>query len=389
MPINRTNKHLLFSIFIFLFLFLSASFVLALEVPLPGLGDDPTLPEYIIYFFKFGISVAGILALISFTIGAIGLINPNIEAHNDAKDRMKGAVLGLVLTLASFIIINTINPALTTPTFTPLPEVTIPTPPPQPGVYYYLNSDCSDENNSSGDNPSGGNNSGGDNPSAVIASPHTSSQDEIESPFKGNIKGVKIINDAENKLYYGVIFHKITGLENGGACSLPITDEGCQPVNIRASAADIFTLNENPGASGDGVTFYSEPYGWNTGARAGFFSVPDDVIILPYFPGNSYRMCFDYTNIDRPDSYKYMCTNSNCGYENRNINCSNTACETFQDCPGSIKIRGDYLVGLYSKDLLLQDYCQTFTQDVPNLNAQPMIASGAVILDKVYIIPTK
>ena len=97
---KNTNKQLLLLIFFLCFIFIGANSVLALEVQLPGLGDKPDLPAYIAYIFKFGISIAGLIALVSFTIGAVGLIASadNAEAASNAKDRMKGSVLGLILT---------------------------------------------------------------------------------------------------------------------------------------------------------------------------------------------------------------------------------------------------------------------------------------------------
>jgi len=402
---------------------------------IPGLPNinqtNPGLGEYVGYFFGLLIYLAGILSLISFTIGAVGLINPNPEAHSDAKDRMFGAILGLVLTFASFIIIRTINPTLITPTLTPLqgvagvflingaqqkpcpqespdnsalpvgfrtiqytcsnaslaPALLVWTFPntnfgpiagatvqritcggtmgvggrsfriafEEPGVYYYLGTGCTG-----------------------YASPaNTSSQDSIESPFGGYIKSVKIVNSPNDDLYYGAVFHREAGLKNGGECSLPIISQAenrngeCMAIgaSINTSAVDIFKLNKNPGASGDGVTFYSEPFGSAIGARAGFFPVPDSAIGFLY-AANPQAMTFAWTNVAVPNQYKI-------------------ACKTFQACPGSIKIKGSYLVGLYSKDSANLNYCQTFTTDAENLNAEPIVASGAGKLNSVYIIPTK
>jgi hypothetical protein len=139
-------------------------------------------------------------------------------------------------------------------------------------------------------------------------------------------------------------------------------------------------------------------------------------------------MCFDYTNVDRPDEYKHKCSsNSSCpnnggggssnigcdpangdadcpgsetcdpdtetcvGENGNNTGCSDSACETFQDCPGSIKIKGSYLVALYSdnENSSRPSYCQTFNSDVENLNTEPVIASYEAKLGNVYIIPTK
>ncbi len=117
------KKYLLLLIFFAIFLFGTVGFASALEVKLPGLKDNPSLPEYVSYLFTLLISVAGILSLISFAIGAVGLINPNVEAHSDAKDRMKNALFGLALTFAAFLILRTINLALVKPDLTPLPSV--------------------------------------------------------------------------------------------------------------------------------------------------------------------------------------------------------------------------------------------------------------------------
>ena len=113
--------------FLIIFLFVAINSALALEVQLPGLGTNPTLPQYVSFFFSWLIGIAGVLSLISFTIGAVGLINPNVEAHGEAKSRMISAVLGLVLTMASFIIINTINSNIINIQLTPLESV--------PGVF--------------------------------------------------------------------------------------------------------------------------------------------------------------------------------------------------------------------------------------------------------------
>jgi len=138
---NKKKYFLLFSLLI-VFLFLSAGFAHALEITyptIPGLiapsatcTGSSCLSIYIAYFFGLLIYVAGVLALISFAVGAIGLINPNVEAHGEARDRMKGAVLGLVLTMASYIILQTINPTFIKPNLATLP--------PAPGVFLYNSS---------------------------------------------------------------------------------------------------------------------------------------------------------------------------------------------------------------------------------------------------------
>jgi hypothetical protein len=216
---------------------------------------------------------------------------------------------------------------------------------------------------------------------------NTSSQNNIADPFNGNIKGIRIVDDPANDIFYGAIFHKQTGIDNGGECTFPIIntkgDSECQAVDLPASAADIFIFDKNSIDSGDGVSFYSEPYGWNTGAKAGSLKV-EDANINPTYIENADSMNFDYTNVDRPASYKFKCQNNNDSNQ-----CSENACETFQDCPGSIKIWGSYLVGLYSEfdNNSSNPYCETFTQDVANLNVTSYLNNNYTNLGSVYIIP--
>jgi len=345
------NKLLLLSAFLIALFFSSANLAHALEVPLPTLGDDPTLPQYVVFLFSWAISIAGVLALISFVVGAVGLIasGDNPELAGNSKDRMKGAVLGLVLVIASFLILKTINPALITPTPTPLTPVVIPTSGPPPGIYLYpTTSNCS----------------------GAHLGVMTSSQDSITSAFNGQVESVQIINDPDNELYYGVILHTVAGLENAGRCSPPITKD-CTPINMIARAADIFAINDqDPTTSGNGVTFYSnnKAFGWNTGGHDGRYDVPN-TLINPVRDVGKDSMIFDYTNVPVPLPYQLMCM-------------------SYWTCPGSIHINGNYLVAIYSKNGGFTN-CQTFVNNVDDLNTEPILGPGSTRLSDIYIIATQ
>ena len=487
------NKYLLFLSFFIGFLFWGSGLVFALEAKLPGLKDNPTLPEYVKYLFTFGISLAAILALISFTVGAVQLIisGDSPETSSNAKDRMKGSVLGLVLALSSFLILQTINPELLKLHVTPVSEVS--------GVFYTNGKDyepvgwsISDIANRSEALIKGGFDSiiykcaGGDNGKKLLiieypkprgrfendlttakvvekncgesekltgigsveikteipgvqycmgacstegivcqgymSNGKTTSSNVTSSMFdNGKIKSVRIVNDPAKGIYYGVIFHKNEGLKNGGECTLPIINTGndpmCQNVNMSVSAVDIFQLNKDIGASGNGVNFYSKANGWNTVENAGFLNIEDSMISTPNLNEDASQMCFDYTNVNQPDKYQYKCTNSMCHNDNFGCNsnsdcydgevcnqntracegengeklCSANACETFQDCPGAIKIIGNYVVAIYSKDIKHNNalYCETFLSDVKDLGNEQFIAPGSSKIDNVYIIPIK
>ena len=441
--IKISNIFLFFIFFIAGLFYLSVNQVFALEISLPGLSNNPTLPQYVSYFFNFGIYVVGILSLISFTVGAVSLIvsfdKPDVASN--AKDRMKGAILGLILTIISFIIMNTINPAIITPLLNTLPN--------QFGIFYTNGSErkpCPTDNQDTSNilnegfnnleyvcntgpavlvwvfnNPGleNGNNlstevsvkrmncgdtidigstgsfkialetpgiyyclggcGGGDMCSGYMSNSITGNENNIVPPFAYNISGIRIVNDAENKIFYGALFHKEPGLQNGGECSFFImnTDPGikCLPTAHpeNTGAVDVFKVNLEPVSSGNGVNFYSTPYGWDKGSRSGYWIMTgQDIadIIAAGIPLTIQN--FNYINIDRPSAYPLYC-------------------KSFQNCPGSIKINGQYLVIVYSTMAAdgLGGHCQTFIEDVPNLNVQEIIAGKIAGISYIIIIPTK
>ncbi len=90
-----------------------------LSAPLPGLtGDKPkvtNLADYISYLFPFLLSIAAILAFVMFVIGGIEyMIRSGAENTQEAKNRIRDALLGLLLAVGSVLILQTINPNLVT-----------------------------------------------------------------------------------------------------------------------------------------------------------------------------------------------------------------------------------------------------------------------------------
>jgi hypothetical protein len=91
----------------------------ALEIDYPSFGDltitqNSSLPEYAKYFFNLGMALAGMLALIVITIGgAFYLISfASGKFTDNGKEWIKSGVIGLVILLSSYLIVNTINPDL-------------------------------------------------------------------------------------------------------------------------------------------------------------------------------------------------------------------------------------------------------------------------------------
>ena len=468
----------------------------------PSITKNSSTADLASYIFGLLAYLSGLIALISFVWGAVGLMLSfsSAEAASNSKERMKGAVFGLALTLFAFLILQTINKQLVTQTLTPVsgtggvfltdgkdykaaPQESSDTSTLPKGfttIKYCCDKDCT----SGGDGPPfliwvfdkkgleagsddlskgvnvnevkcGGTSSiggsyrmayesdgvyyclggcSGDNGcSGYMSGANTGDQDTIPAPFAGKIKAVRFYIagfDQNNQpgAGYGVIFHQTPGLSNGGQCNAPITQDCglCKEVKDSDAtyAANIFRLN--PGSAGDGVSFYSSTFQDATGSKSGYVNFKSTDIksnpLLEVDPSgekdddSGNNMCFSYTKVDRGPTYTTKCTDDKCNADawedetkqpQEGDNCSAAACESFQDCPGSIKIKGNYLVGLYSNTGGVDDsnensscnatggYCQTFTsgtqQGVNNLKAQPIIGSGSAhdSLDKIYIIPTQ
>ena len=71
------------------------------------------LAQYLRQMFNLGIALATGLAVIKIVLGGIKLLSTDsIMNHEEGKEDIKNALLGLIIALASYVILNTINPAL-------------------------------------------------------------------------------------------------------------------------------------------------------------------------------------------------------------------------------------------------------------------------------------
>lgn len=84
--------------------------------PLPGIEKNTpiNLTQYLSALFNFAIAAAAILAVVMIVIGGLQYIGAagNTSVIEDAKDRIYWAIVGLILALGSWMILNTINPEL-------------------------------------------------------------------------------------------------------------------------------------------------------------------------------------------------------------------------------------------------------------------------------------
>jgi len=87
-----------------------------ISVTLPGgptAGEEPGLTEYVRYIYLFGLSLISITALGALVYGGFTyMLSDTITSKDDAKKYIWGAISGLVLALAAYLILNTINPDL-------------------------------------------------------------------------------------------------------------------------------------------------------------------------------------------------------------------------------------------------------------------------------------
>jgi len=135
-----------------LFIFLLVPFASAreLEVPLPSIGEEatitetPILPDYVKYIFNFSVGIAGFIAFLVITYGGVRYIlsRGNPASMADANNQIFSGLIGLVVILASWMILTTINPQLVI--ISPaLPESGL-VEEDTPGVYLCKNADGTD-----------------------------------------------------------------------------------------------------------------------------------------------------------------------------------------------------------------------------------------------------
>ena len=76
--------------------------------------ETTSLGGYLSNIYALGIGLAGVLAVLMIVIGGIQYIGSGMSpsGKNDARDRITNAIMGLLLALLSWLILNTIDPNL-------------------------------------------------------------------------------------------------------------------------------------------------------------------------------------------------------------------------------------------------------------------------------------
>ncbi|MBI3337426.1 MAG: hypothetical protein HY005_02260 [Candidatus Staskawiczbacteria bacterium] len=328
---------------IFSFIFFDFSFAAELNVEYPALStganinSQTPITEYLKYVFDFAVFFGFFTVFLSLVFaGVLYLLSPAIpSALEKAKDRISGAISGLIIIVTVYLIITTINPALsifkTTDLKTLPPQSPVPR---QAGVYLYNEANCPVFKNNI--------------PNHSFFS--STSSFDLERSSK-QIQSAEIVHDWQyNEHYIGILFENP---KFWGKCKYIDPNKNCEN-NIEPFASSISIYKYNYSPKSGGVTFYRKPFfdhsggsyqvqGPNTG---GIYIKELKKLTFENVPEKE-KKCVKWDN-------KGICTKK----ETQDLSGENIA---------SIKIDGDYLVLLvyFDKEKPDPDYgpwtsCQVF-----------------------------
>jgi soluble lytic murein transglycosylase-like protein len=105
------KKYFLSIIFIFFLLLVLPLIASAIEYPFGNMSANPTPCEYISVIFVWGLGIVGAVAVTSIAYGGFRYMVGQVQ---EGKEIIYSALLGLLLLMASWLILYTINPDLAT-----------------------------------------------------------------------------------------------------------------------------------------------------------------------------------------------------------------------------------------------------------------------------------
>lgn len=212
-----------------------------LEVIYPVLGTgakitaQSDLTEYLKYVFDFGILIGFFFVFLSLAwAGVLYFLSPAIpSALADAKDRISGAITGLIILVLCYLIIVTINPHLAIFKMGKLEPVPLPEPNTEyPGVNFYKSADCKGQ-----------------------AVAHTTNVADL-GDLNNNINSIGVVQDPDSETYYMPIIYDITNF--WGKCDQISPNKDCSPVENFTASATIHKYDFSP--NGDGVYIYRKSF---------------------------------------------------------------------------------------------------------------------------------
>lgn len=332
----------LFSLILFICLPTNKTLAVELNVAYPekfNITGQTEIPEYLKFIFDFAMFIGFSAVFLSLVFaGILYLLSPAIpNAKGIARDRISGAISGLLILATVYLIATTINPALSIFKTTDLKKIPPPeAPPPPPGVYFYEVTDCSMASSSA---------------PFLGFFPNISRLPTLKGLNK-NLRSAKIVHDKQNSIHYiGILYENF---KYWGKCQYIDPNIPCH-TNIEpfASSVSIFEYNYYPQEGG--VTFYRKPFFDSSG---GSYKVPPSAMQKNIYIKELKELTFE--NV--PEEEK------KCAWWNEKGVCEKKEPQNLSgDNIASIKIEGDYLVLLVYFDREKPDpkygpwsFCQAF-----------------------------
>ena len=190
-----------------------------------GAGSGGDLPAFVTNLFNVGMSLGFGIVFVSLAIAGVMYFLSPISANmkSEAKDRISGAISGLLILLSTYLIITTINPQLSVFKLDKLQTTNVESPNIQKpsGVYFYK-SGCSDD----------------------TVQPNSSSISNL-GILKNRIKSVGIVQNANSQGSYITILYD--NINFWGKCQY-IGKSSCTTVEPFAASASIHEYDENAGS---------------------------------------------------------------------------------------------------------------------------------------------
>jgi hypothetical protein len=220
-------------------------------------------------------------------------------------------------------------------------------------------------------------------------------------PFAANaIKSMKIINATPIDPatgpgnYFEVILHDSQNASDIGTCTNPYYASGCHDVTAKltAKSATIFnktifpqTVDTTKKLQNTGDSFYSKPWGWETGTYAGFSST---LLTLADDKNHTWEKVYTPSGI----SFSYK----SCGIAKGIYDCSTQSyqqlCPDFSACAGSVQATGNVMTvfsdaGSYGQKMdASTSNCQVFRGDINNVKETEFVGQGKTI-NSIRVIP--
>src|SRR3989344_1256179 len=327
-----------------------------LEVPYPSLQKgtfvttQSDLAQYLKDVFDIGI-FAGFFAVFLSLIwaGVLWFLSPAIpEALGKARDRISGAISGLLILTLLYLIITTINPWLSIFNLNKLEKI----PPPEPntkshGVSFYKSQNCSG-----------------------VTDTNLTSVPDLGSDLTNKINSVGIVQNPDQKIYYFAILYDNDNY--WGKCQYIHPDAHCTPITPSpfAASASIYQYDFNP--DGDGVYIYRESFNGVSGKeenkKQGFLKISNSQIKnlkIAVAPLSGLKFTGNSTNYNNLNDCTVPESEQTCIKYNENMQCIEKECPNLSgENISSIKIAGNYLVLFVyfspSDKIYEWSYCQAY-----------------------------